>query len=193
MGILQVSCQGAGGAGSAPFYNVFHVECATEDEQAVAFAVGAPLRTFYQAWMAYAPITLTYTVPFRVITVGEAPEREYPNDGAAVVGTGVDPAMAPQVALVVSWKTGNLGARYRGRTYLGPLAQDINEGDGVASIAAAAAIQAAADDLVDAIAGIAHTGVTPPALVVYSRKYAAATSVSSVVVNRRLDTQRRRN
>lgn len=131
-----------------------------------------------------------------------ANQVEYLSTGGAVPGTGTLVAVPASTALVVTLRTANSGRAFRGRTYLGSLADNaiLNQYDATAAanVAAIAFVQGimaamAAQSMPMGIgqralqAGTDHKGNPLPA-----RAAAVVPVTQAVVVNPRLDTQRRR-
>lgn len=107
-----------------------------------------------------------------------------------ILGTLTGHALPPQTAAVISWRTGLIGRRFRGRTYVWPATEDVqNEGQwGVGYVSALTAFGSSA--LTFTQAGFGYT------LCVYSENSETpgviATVVQSVVVDQYARSQRRR-
>lgn len=104
----------------------------------------------------------------------------------AIAGANGSDGLPPSVALVVSLRTALRGRSYRGRVYTGPHIESDNSSLGapVAALLTAESGQWAAH-----LTALAGTGVS---LVVASYLHATAQDVTSVSVDARWDTQRRR-
>jgi hypothetical protein len=89
---------------------------------------------------------------------------------------------------VVSWRTNLTGPRYRGRTYIGPLAVAAIATGGEFFTTFVSTLQTAATTLLANLQ--ANTPATP--LMIRSRQYGTAATVSLAVVDDEPDTQRRR-
>jgi hypothetical protein len=76
-------------------------------------------------------------IGLRDINVPNQPEFEDTTVGPP--GLGTDPAMPPQIALVVTMRTALAGRRFRGRSYVFGWAGSANEGTGIAAADAVAA------------------------------------------------------
>jgi len=96
----------------------------------------------------------------------------------------LDPANA---ALCCTVKTGFMGRKYRGRSYLGGMTENVTQGSTALSSYLLNAISLAA-----AVRNFTGNGTTPVNMVVASRKYGFLTDVISTVINAQLDSQRRR-
>ena len=101
--------------------------------------------------------------------------------------------VAGNAALVMSWRTGNIGKSFRGRTYIGGLDAAATDTAQAVSATFATAMATAGADLIDRLDGIGA------ALAVLSRFAAGVLRVSglltqiiSVVVDTKIDSQRRR-
>lgn len=101
--------------------------------------------------------------------------------------------VAGNAALVISWRTPNLGKSFRGRTYIGGLDAAATETSTVVSASFATAVQNAAENLIGAVESIGG------ALSVLSRFTAGVlrvvgllTEITSIIVDTKIDSQRRR-
>lgn len=111
------------------------------------------------------------------------------NPAGAVAGA----AAAANAALCVSWRTVNTGRSFRGRTYFGGLPQSALANAQTFDTTYAAGYSAAAFNLIDVLEAIGAT------LVVVSRVAngiqritALATEIIGVIVDNKVDSQRRR-
>jgi len=132
--------------------------------------------------------TATITVADRVRQVGVTPPVIRPIAPLVVTGSGGSAATPAEVAMVVSWSTALGGPRYRGRTYLGPLASVAIASTGLLNATLTATVASAAAAL---RANLAANSL-PATLVVYSRKFGTTQAITGSVVNTEPDTQRRR-
>jgi hypothetical protein len=97
-------------------------------------------------------------------------------------------ALPPQVSAVVTWTTGNIGRRYRGRTFMWPAAE-ADQASGVMS----AGYEASLGDFAEVAMRLGDGLATAHwQLVVRSDTYNLNTIVTSYVVRTNLHTQRRR-
>lgn len=107
-----------------------------------------------------------------------------PIPGGGLVGD----SLPPQTAGVVTWVTGKIGRRYRGRTFFWP-AIEASQADGVCTPGYIGLLAAAATELMLIGNGTTTAEYT---LIVYSRTYSIGTPVTGYVVRPRLQSQRRR-
>jgi hypothetical protein len=172
---------------SGPAYNVMHVEVSDPTAGNVQAAI-ADISTFYGSFNAYLRSGTVITIGERVLNVSTTPAGVIPVTPATQSGATGTASLPPEVAAVVSWRSGLAGARYRGRTYLGPLAVAALATGGEFVTGFVTALQGAASTLVTALA--ANTPTTP--LVVFSRKFNTWVPVTSAFVDDEPDSQRRR-
>lgn len=193
MTILQFRSMGTAPYGSGPFYNIMHVSTSDGAEQATVNGVAGLLETFYTDIAGQMPAGTIWQPAERVTSVSEPPTIYTPaTPPAPVPGNPGSGAAAPQLAACVSWRTSKAGSRYRGRTYLGPMASGTMDANGKFTAAVAAVLQSAAAALLTGIPAL-DIGGGAAFLGVYSRKYATIETITGVVVNTTVDTQRRRN
>lgn len=110
-------------------------------------------------------------------------------DALALTGTGghtLSEGLPPQVAAVISWKTAKVGRAYRGRTYIGGLAEDSNNAGLLAGAVGAQLVTLADDIMTDWPGGFGGT------FVIYHRGSSTFDAVTSFTVRNTLYTQRRR-
>lgn len=184
--IWEVPARISGGYQSGPSYNVWHAaaDFATDPEDANILV--ADIRQFYETSKALYPNGTTITVApdgIRAVDLDPAPVL------GAVPGTvtadGGAALSAPQLALVLTLRTGLAGPSYRGRAFLGPLAGAIIS-NGQATAPTVSGQLAAANALRTALIGHGF------GLVVWSRKLQVGTLVSSFTMNGVIDTLRSR-
>jgi len=177
-----------------PYVNVFH----TTGEAAPTTAHFADVLTAFWDW--YQASVLIIQHPSLVISEITMKDISVPNGielgltittGGAGGGSGA-PAAA-NAALVGSWRTAQTGRSYRGRTYIGALttgsfanAQNVTTGF-------ATDMTAGLTDLIDALLAVGEV------LVVFSkfalgvqRLIGVATEIIGLVVDTKIDSQRRR-
>lgn len=113
--------------------------------------------------------------------------------GDNIVGTDTGDTLAPQLAMVISWRSALGGRSGRGRTYLNGLTESSNDGAGRIVSGSVNTGLALADDI------IANTGAEGHPLAVVSKRHNKADRATAVVsevtgrsVNDVFDTQRRR-
>lgn len=117
-----------------------------------------------------------------------------PNAGAGEVASATWQAegddstndMPPDAAVCITWRTPLRGRSFRGRTYLGPLRSNAQDGDGRVSTDFANQIALRAPDL------IGDSLTRDWELCVLSRELGVATGVNRGDIDREFDTQRRR-
>lgn len=97
-------------------------------------------------------------------------------------------SLPPQSSAVITWTTGKVGRRYRGRSFFWPAMEDDQAG-GQWESAYITALAAFANDSMLLASSAAHAQYTQ---VVYSRTFAISTQVSGFVVRNTVYTQRRR-
>lgn len=192
MALLQLRASGTGPFGTPPWNNIYHVACSDEDLDTVPAALVTVFETFYTQLNDWLAAGTTWTIFDRVLDIEATPPQIYTPTPAEVEGAGTGEPAPAQLAVVISWHTGQAGPRYRGRTYVGPLDVGMFPG-GQLSTNAQSGFQVAATNLLTGIQGITHVGITPPALMVWSAKYSSGIAIDRATVNRRVDTQRRRN
>lgn len=190
MTIAQFRHMLAGGGGTPPYYNIFHVELPDAPTDLDAQKVTQCFEDFYTALHLIYPDTVGIYPSERVVTI-EATPRILSAAGAAIAGTATE-ATGPQLAALISWRTPYAGPRYRGRTYLGPLGANVIDGDSGQIIGGLQAnILDAGTDLIADIAALGDGY----ALGVYSAVagFQALTPITSCAAQFRVATQRRRN
>jgi len=174
--------------------NVLHVRSQAEPDPSELAAIAAEVISWWDAGGAKAQfsnnVALTavevtstnVTPPIQVIDV----------TGLPISGTIANAVLPLNVAVVASLRTGNIGRSYRGRIYLPPPPES-----GVTGITLEAATQAGllavVEGLIDQLANInVAVGVLSCVQEGVSIDPGVFTPVQSVIVNTRVDTQRRR-
>lgn len=97
-------------------------------------------------------------------------------------------ALPPQASAVITWTTGLIGRRFRGRTFMWP-ASEADQDSGVLSSAYVTDLDTFADDILE-IGDSITTAVYE--LMVWSEKFNVATLVTGHISRNILQTQRRR-
>lgn len=97
-------------------------------------------------------------------------------------------SLPPQTAPVITWVTGLIGRRYRGRTFYWP-AVEAQQADGVLTPGHIGLLTSAATELMEIGNGVTTSTYT---MMVYSRTFSISTPVTGFVVRPRLQSQRRR-
>jgi hypothetical protein len=161
--------------------NVLHVQGSTGNESAIA----SDLATTLAANQVDALFSLSNAYHLTNITVtpldGTSAGQVFPQTGIAGQASG---QVIPQCAVVWTFYTGHRGPRGRGRIYLGPITETIND-DGDLVVGGAdpgTAIQAILDDM----SGAGH------ALRVASYLHMDAHDITSFTIHPVIRTQRRR-
>lgn len=183
-----------------PMVNTFHVEIpggyGSSDLEGVCelfrdwwngttVGVYVPLQDFQSSAVVLESITA------RSMAAATDPTFELSVNAAGGDATEVMPY---QLAIVASWKTGFSGRSFRGRTYLGGITQQYNDG-GAVTAAGVAALQITMQTLIDQVEAVAtqqlvvvskYSGGAP-------RAAGVTTPITSVTIDNVWDTQRRRS
>lgn len=178
-----------------PAANIYHVSNGGATDTGIATVLTA-LKTFYDACAAFFTTSTTITIGASVRDVSVTPNRIVAATPVTSVGSSTAEILPANAALVVTWRTAFAGRSFRGRTYLGPSNETMNNG-GVANGATVATMQTAANALItniDAVAGMsfgvyALRRTLPP---FSETPFAAMTPITSATINGLWDSQRRR-
>lgn len=139
-----------------------------------------------KAW--YNATTQLDAILIRRVNPMEPVEYQY-STGLPITGTDVADELDLQIAIDASWRTGQIGKSYRGRTYFPNPTEAHNPASGSAlSSTDATNLKAQLDWLRGRLNGVTTTAQ----IVVYSRKLGTNADVTLVKVDRRFRTQRRR-
>lgn len=164
--------------------NVWHFEIA--DVAPVTEAQGAvdALEDFYDAIKTYL-VAGVLTIGDRVVTVDQTPNTVIAATSRSVTTSGAT-TTALSVAPVLKLITPFVGPRYRGRVFLGPVEDAFLNSDGrtLGNTPRTLAISSAVTHLL--------TNLTTADLVVYSRKFNTAQTVTGFGMDTIAGTQRRR-
>jgi hypothetical protein len=138
------------GASGSPGVNVWHVRGEVvagpgNDIEAMSEAI----HQFYEDCTGLFPNTMRCRFQGEAHGVGDDSETLLSLPSWTVDGTATAEYLPPATALCVSWRTSSGGRNGRGRTFLGPLARTINEGNGTPDEAGRAGVQDAVDALVE--------------------------------------------
>jgi len=177
-----------------PIVNVFNVIDVTTPTIARLTTIADTVKTWWDA--SLAPILNTsyvlQSIKVTALTASTGPQY-IATYSSGNQGTNSGGEAAANAAAVISWRTAAIGRSYRGRTYVGALSE--GEIDSAQTIAGATqtALLSAGTSLITALDGISCV------LAVLSR-YAAKvlrvtgilTEIISVVVDNKVDSQRRR-
>lgn len=164
--------------------NVWHFQIPDTARVAEADEVVDKLDTFYTA-LATMLTSATWTIGSRVVTVDKNPNQVVGATSETSTSSASGTSSLAMCA-VLHFSGANIGPRYRGRVYLGPLSASALNSDG-RTIASAnkATITSAATTLM----GVGALGTQ---LVVWSRKWSAATIVTTIGVTNVAGVQRKR-
>lgn len=177
-----------------PVVNVYNVKDVTTHDVA---RLNVVLDVFEDWWQSNLQAILSNSYVLQSMTAtslelatGPQVTRSFTTDNqGALTGEQV----AGNAALVISWRTASIGRSFRGRTYIGGLDAAATETAQAVSAAFADSIAAAAANLID---GLNDIGA---ALCVLSRFASGVarvagllTEIISVVVDTKIDSQRRR-
>lgn len=177
-----------------PVVNVYHVE---DIELATTERLEELAQEFYDWWDTFLRPYQHVSYVLNDITVTDiAVENgiQYVYTGfAETTGEATGAAANGNAAAVISWRTGNTGRSFRGRTYVGGLAAGAFTNAQYLASEATAALAVTGTALIDALTAI------DAALVVVSRfannvarVTALVTQIISVIVDSKGDSQRRR-
>jgi hypothetical protein len=166
MGIVRVPVKiESTKTGGGPYMNVFHVRTVSNDvDLDVDLGNGLDaLEAFYEEIKhLYSSLTQIRIGESMIIDPGGSPT--YANDQPrTVTGTGSGDGLSPLLAVCVSWRTSSATRAGRGRTFVGPLIETVNDADGTPISFAITDITTAAANLVSA-----STGANGWAIGVYS-------------------------
>lgn len=179
---------------SVPIVNVYHVQTPSAIDDTVLLEIS---EVFFDWWQTSCQAALHNSYVLNTIV---AKDLSVANGHEVVTilttdntgGAGDDPAAA-NAALVLSWRTANTGRSFRGRSYMGGLPNAVLADAQHMGTGETAAWATRAADLIDALETAGYV------LAVLSRVAAGVqritgllTQIISVVVDTKLDSQRRR-
>lgn len=180
---------------SNPGANIYHVLNTNTGDTGITTVVAA-FKTFYDAIQSFYTNTTTITIAASVRDIAVNPNRIVAVSPATSTGVSTAEILPANVALVVTWRTAFAGRSFRGRTYLGPSNETLNNG-GIANGSTVTSMQTAANNLITNIQAV--TGFN---LVIFSKRRTepplslspenATTVVTSATINGLWDSQRRR-
>jgi hypothetical protein len=180
--------------GGVPVVNVFNVKIPAAATPTILQNINTAFHTW---WTTYVKPGLSDTYVLTSITstdisvFGGIQETELITSGGA--GAVTTAPTAANAALVLSWRTASIGRNFRGRTYIGgwPASALLNEH--LVTTGTVSGMAAGGAALISAISGLGFK------LVVLSRwlnkvlrVVALATEIVSVVVDNKIDSQRKR-
>jgi hypothetical protein len=186
--ILKVVNTITGSPGSPPDYNVMHVidvAASTPSAQAIVQAIA----NFYTAIKAYYGGGVHILCGSTVYQDPPGFNLLVPTAPVDVAGTDLSGYAAPQLSVVVSWRTMLATRSGRGRTFLGPLGRAAETTNGTPTPSMVTTMQTAATTLISDISALSG-GAT---FVVYSPKLGTQQQITSALVRGgSFHTQRRR-
>lgn len=177
-----------------PIVNVYHVKTPGAVNDTVLLEISEVFFDWWQASVQAAQHNsyVLNTIVAKDLTVANGHEVTTILTTDNTGGAG-DEAAAANAALVMSWRTANTGRSFRGRTYVGGLPNAVLSDAQHMGTGEAAAWATRAADLIDALETAGYV------LAVLSRVAAGVqrvagllTQIISVVVDTKLDSQRRR-
>ena len=184
-GLVEIDVQISGATGSGPHYNIFHFNALSSPAVAASGAVSA-LTTFYAAIKSQYRVGTSLVVGFKAIDRSAVPWTFIPVVSTSTAATGNTSLVAPQLAMVVAWRTATIGKSYRGRTFLGPF-DAVASGGASWTGAAQTLVAGAATALV-----ATSTGSTDYRMVVYSHKHNTMAPITAAGVGTTMRTLRSR-
>lgn len=158
--IIRIPVEGNIGTRSV---NVWHWLIPMSSPVTEAGAAVTALAAFYNAIKANL-FAQTFTIGNRIVTVDQATNTQVFAAPLTVVTTGATTAPL-STAVVASLKSTNVGPRYRGRVYLGPVTPSVINGDGRTINAG---ITSTWNTALTTLVGTVASGIQ---LVIYSRKF----------------------
>lgn len=175
--------------------NIFHVTNGSATDADVPAMLTA-IKAFYTAIASFYLNTTLITIGSSVRDISVTPNRIVAATPLTQAGTTAGEALPANVALVTTWRTAFAGRSFRGRTYLGPSQETMNNG-GIPNAATVSTIQTAASNLITGIQatptlrlGIFSLRRTQPPFSL--TPFAATEPVTSAVARSKWNTQRRR-
>jgi len=180
--------------GSKTITNVLHVQSQDEPDPTELATIAAEVISWWDAGGAKAAFStgVSLTAVEATSTNVEPPIQVVDVTSLPMAGTLNSPPLPNNVAVVASLRTNNIGRSYRGRMYLPPPGENQVDGNELTA-GAQATLLAVVEGLIDQLA------VINVSLVVLSCVQdgveispGVATQVMNVIVNRGVDTQRRR-
>jgi len=176
-----------------PIVNVFYVTSTEDPTEANLTDIAEAVIDWFNAHSVgwHTSYTLSNVTVTDVSTEDSVQVVVSPATGG--VGTGGGTAAAANAAAVVSWRTGRIGRSFRGRTYFGAM--------GAAQLSNAQTLDPASvtfyadlgSDLIDALTAISSTLVVVSRVAAgVVRTVALVTEIVSIIVDAKVDSQRRR-
>jgi hypothetical protein len=151
MAIFRVPVAITGPSPGMPGVNVWH--CRVDDAFDTDATLDLAIQELVDFYTAIAPLLApahAWQVGADITDVDARRDRSRPLRSVSSTATGVAGRMPPANQIVVGWKTDLKARRGMGRTFVGPLSAGQEEGGGVPTAPAVAALRTAAGALVDA-------------------------------------------
>jgi len=179
---------------SVPVVNVYNVRDTTTHSESRLLEIG---NTFLDWWHASLQpiISNSYVLQEVVITSLELATGPQVSISLSTDNQGdlTGEQVAGNAAAVISWRTSSIGRSFRGRTYVGGLDAAATDTAQAMSPSFASALAAAGVDLIDALNGIgAILAVLSRFALGVQRVTGLLTDIISVIVDTKIDSQRRR-
>jgi len=154
-----------GTASGSPGVNVFHARGdSTVDINPDFNVLSEMLETFYADINQQFPSTLTFSQNGEVTGVGDDTGSVWSTDPWTVTGVAPDNYLPPANCMLVNWRAATGGRSGRGKTFLGPLNDNVSEANGTPEESSRVDVQNAVDALI-----ASSTGFGNGALGIYSR------------------------
>lgn len=179
--VIRVSCESSLALGAT---NVWHAQIPDSARVTEANAFVNALDAFYTA-IASLLVAGTIQIGNRVTTASLDPNQVIGATAQIAATTGVV-SSAVQAAIVCSLQGTNIGPRYRGRIYLGPLDDSAIQSDGFS------VNTGAQTTIATALSTLRTSGGSNYTLGIYSRKYNTFEPMTLGAVRGTIGTQRRR-
>lgn len=108
------------------------------------------LQDFYDTIKTCFPSSVSFKWLGEASGVGADDGEFFTSPGWTVVGTGTEGYLPPALAMYVNWRAATGGRSGRGRTFLGPLSQNLSEANGTPNDLYRGDVVTAVDNLVSA-------------------------------------------
>lgn len=138
------------GASGSPGQNIWHARVdSLADPNPDVQSMADMLETFYSAMSGSYTTTTTIRFLGEATGVGDDAGDFFTADPWTVAGDGAGGFFPPSQCLLVQWRTSSGGRRGRGRTFIGPLNDGLDEGNGTPDEGVRSGVQAAIDALIE--------------------------------------------
>jgi len=154
---VKIDAPALGGDGA----NVWHIRTGggLNEDGAANTAIGW-LEDFYNLIAPLTPTTCSFSFEGTAVEIAvEEPTMLEGLDTWTTSGTSANDYLPPANCIVVGWRTSLATRSGRGRTFLGPFANNVSDATGTPSSGALSTIRGAADALVSASTGADPEGV----------------------------------